>query len=79
MSVSGALAERFEAAYRDFATTYFWKVRLFNGGLRFYSSLEFYEDLHGTARAYSLFPEALWAYFRMKHPGPMLEAPSIGE
>jgi hypothetical protein len=59
------LKERFEAASRDFATTYFWKVRLYKAGLRLYSSLELYEDLYGTAREHGLFPEALWAYFRM--------------
>ena len=64
-----ALNERFEAAYQEFATTYFWKVRLYHAGLRLYSSLEFYEDLYGTAREYGLVPQALWAYFRMKHPG----------
>jgi hypothetical protein len=74
MSVSGpaSLGERFEAAYREYALTYFWKVRLYNAGLRLYSRLEFYEDLYSSAREYGLFPEALWAYFRMKHPGPML-------
>jgi hypothetical protein len=72
MSVSAELAERFEAAYQEFGRTYFWKVRLYNAGLRLYSSLEFYEDLYFCAHEYGLFPEALWAYFRMKHPGPML-------
>ena len=57
-----------EPAYRDFAITYFWKVRLYNADLRLYSSLEFYEDLYGTACEYGLFPEALWAYFRVLHP-----------
>ena len=58
-----------EAAYQEFATTYFWKVRLHYAGKRFYSSLEFYEDLYGAARECGLFPEALWAYFRIKQPG----------
>ena len=63
------LSEHLERAYREFATTYFWKVRLYYAGMRLYSSLEFYEDLYSTARDYGLFPEALWAYFRMKQPG----------
>jgi hypothetical protein len=66
------MRERLESAYQEFATTYFWKVRLYIAGKRLYSSLEFYEDLYGAARDYGLFPEALWAYFRMFHPGPML-------
>ena len=67
-----SLSERFEAAYQEYGRTYFWKVRLYHAGLRLYSNLEFHEDLRGCARDYDLFPEALWAYHRMRHPGPML-------
>jgi hypothetical protein len=67
-----SLSERFEAAYQEYGRTYFWKVRLYHAGLRLYSNLEFYEDLRGCALEYDLFPEALWAYHRMRHPGPML-------
>jgi len=63
------MSEQLERAYREFATTYFWKGRLYYAGMRLYSSLEFYEDLYGGARDYGLFPEALWAYFRMRKAG----------
>ncbi len=62
-----ALSKRFEAAYQEFALTYFWKVRLYHAGVRFYSDLEFYEDLYGSAHEYDLFPEALCSYFKVLH------------
>jgi hypothetical protein len=67
-SLATRLADNFEAAYQEFATNYFWKVRLHNAGVRLYSDLEFYEDLYGIAREHDLFAVALWSYFRTLHP-----------
>jgi hypothetical protein len=74
---TGRLAERFEAAYQAFALTYFWKVRLHNAYCRYYSCSEFREDLTSYAREQGLSPEALWAYFKRIHPGPMLLAKDL--
>jgi hypothetical protein len=73
------MGERFESAYQEFAKTYFWKAQLHTAGMRFYSSWEFYEDLYGAARPHGLFPEALWAYFRMFHPGRICDSYRRGE
>ena len=64
------LRERLEAAHCELGITYYWKVRLHNAGLRFYSAEELYEDIYGIAAEHGLFTQALWSYFRVLHPRP---------
>jgi capsular polysaccharide biosynthesis protein len=61
------LKERFEAASKEFATTFSRKARNARAGIETYSKSEFNEDLYAAASGHGLFVEALWAYFRTLH------------
>ena len=57
------LAERFEAAYEDFARTFHEKVELACTGKRRYPTAEVYEDMRIAADADRLFPRPFAIYF----------------
>jgi capsular polysaccharide biosynthesis protein len=57
------LKERFEAAAKEFATTFSRKARMARAGLRPYPSREVRDDLCAAASSHGLFAAALWAYF----------------
>src|SRR4051794_4488048 len=69
------LKERFEAASREFATTYARKSRNARAGTGTYSNSEFNEDLYAAASGHGLFVEALWAYFRALHGPRQIDGP----
>ena len=61
------LKERFEAAAKEFATTFSRKARMARAGLRPYHSREVRGDLCAAASSHGLFAAALWAYFWALH------------
>jgi capsular polysaccharide biosynthesis protein len=69
------LKERFEAASKDFATTYARKSRNARAGVRPYPGAEFLEDVYAAASGHGLFVEALWAYFRTLHGPHQIDGP----
>jgi capsular polysaccharide biosynthesis protein len=67
------LKERFEAASAEFATTFSRKARNARAGIETYSGSEFLEDLLKAAQENGLFPEALWAYFKVLHTSHQID------
>jgi hypothetical protein len=61
----GPLKDRFERANRQFALTWFRKMRHARLGIASYPYFEIRRDLYAAAGDHGLFPEALGAYISL--------------